>query len=868
MGMKQAVIGILAHVDSGKTTLSEGMLYLSGAIRKLGRVDHGDAFLDTYALERERGITIFSKQAVFTHRDTLFTLLDTPGHVDFSAETERTLQVLDYAVLVISGSDGVQGHTKTLWQLLSRHRIPTFLFINKMDLAGTDPNALIDSLKRELDGACVSFSDSAEIRAEQIALCDETLLERFLDGVSPCAEEISRLIAGRRLFPCYFGSALKLTGVEAFLDGLSSYIRTLDYPAEFGARVYKIMRDEQGNRLTCMKITGGVLKVRSTLSNRLDAAADDADTWEEKVTRIRVYSGTKYQTVEEAPAGTVCAVAGLTRTIPGEGLGFESQALSPVLEPVLSYRVILPPEWDVHTAFRKLCELEEEDPQLHVVWNEQLGEITLQLMGEVQLEVLTRLVKERFGMAVAFGEGSIVYKETIAAPVEGAGHFEPLRHYAEVHLLLEPAERGSGLSFASQCSEDTLDKSWQRLILTHLEEKTHKGVLTGSPITDMKITLIAGRAHLKHTEGGDFRQATYRAVRQGLKKAQSVLLEPYYTFCLELPTENVGRAMSDLTARFGTVSPPQTLGDTVVLTGKAPVSAMRGYAGEVTLYTRGRGRLTCTFGGYAPCHNAEEVVRSIGYDSDRDTENTADSVFCSHGSGFVVKWDEADAHMHISTAKKRTEEGDAMPPAAARRSASYFSSSAQEEKELAAIFARTYGAVDPSHFYPQQKKAPVRPAETVSMTSPALIVDRKDYLLVDGYNIIFAWDELKALAARDLHAAREALIHILSNYQGVKKCELILVFDAYKVRGGVRSVERIHNISVVYTKEAETADMYIEKVTYEVGKKHRVKVATSDALEQMIILGHGAVRLSANDLKWDIEQVNEQIREFLEKQNG
>lgn len=864
-GMKQAVIGILAHVDSGKTTLSEGMLYLSGEIRKLGRVDHGDAFLDTYALERERGITIFSKQAVFTHRDTTFTLLDTPGHVDFSAETERTLQVLDYAVLVISGSDGVQGHTKTLWQLLSRHRIPTFLFINKMDLAGTDRKAMIDSLKRELDGACVSFSDSAEIRAEQIALCDEALFERYLDGLLPNEEDISRLIAERKLFPCFFGSALKLTGVEEFLDGLSSYIRPFDYPAEFGAQVYKIMRDEQGNRLTCMKITGGSLKVRTMLSNRTEKEPNDPDAWEEKVTHIRVYSGTKYRTVEEAPAGTVCAVAGLTKTVPGEGFGFESQALSPVLEPVLSYRVILPPEWDVHTAFRKLCELEEEDPQLHIVWNEQLGEITLQLMGEVQLEVLTQLVKERFGMAVSFGEGNIVYRETIAEPVEGAGHFEPLRHYAEVHLLLEPAERGSGLSFASQCSEDTLDKSWQRLILTHLEEKTHKGVLTGSPITDMKITLIAGRAHLKHTEGGDFRQATYRAVRQGLKKAQSILLEPCYTFRLEIPLENVGRAMSDLTVRFGTVSPPQTLGDMAVLTGKAPVSAMRGYAAEVMLYTKGRGRLACTFGGYAPCHNTEEVVRLTGYDSDRDTENTADSVFCSHGSGFVVKWDEADAHMHVSTAKKRTEEARAVS-SPVRRSASYFSSSAQEEKELSAIFARTYGAVDPSHFHPQQKKAPARPAETVSSVTPAAEEDKKDYLLVDGYNIIFAWDELKALAARDLHAAREALIQILSNYQGVKKCELILVFDAYKVKGGVRSVERIHNISVVYTKEAETADMYIEKVTYEAGKKHHVKVATSDALEQMIILGHGAVRLSANDLKWDVEQVNEQIREFLENQ--
>ena len=861
--MKQAVIGILAHVDSGKTTLSEGLLYLSGAVRRLGRVDHKDAFLDTYELERKRGITIFSKQAVFTHRDTRFTLLDTPGHVDFSAETERTLQVLDYAVLVISGSDGVQGHTRTLWKLLERHGIPTFLFINKMDLAGTDQNSLMMSLKKELDDACVSFSDQEGERAEQIALCDESLFERWIEGALPKESDIADLIVQRRLFPCFFGSALKLEGVETFLDGLSAYVRTPEYPSQFGARVYKVMRDEQGNRLTCMKITGGSLKVRSMLSNG-PQEADSPDAWEEKVTQIRFYSGTKYQMLDEALAGTVCAVTGLTKTVPGEGLGFEKQSLPPVLEPVLSYRVILPPEWDVHTAFRKLCEMEEEDPQLHIVWNDALQEITIQLMGEVQLEVLTQLVKERFGMTITFDEGNIVYKETIAAPVEGAGHFEPLRHYAEVHVLLEPAERGSGLSFASRCSLDVLDKNWQRLILTHLEEKEHKGVLIGAPITDMKITLTAGRAHLKHTEGGDFRQATYRAVRQGLMKGQSLLLEPFYRFRLEIPQENTGRAISDLTARFGTVSNPQIADGTAILTGKAPVSTMRGYAAEVTLYTKGQGSLACTFGGYDICHNTEEVIRTVGYDSQRDTENTADSVFCSHGSGFIVKWDEADAYMHLDISQKQ-EEKEAQETTV-RRKASYFSAFSEEEKELAAIFARTYGEVDPAHFYPQQKKPSVRPIESSSFHSPALEEDKKDYLLVDGYNIIFAWDELKELAVRDLHAAREALIHILSNYQGVKKCELILVFDAYKVKGGVRSIERVHNISVVYTKEAETADMYIEKVTYEVGKKHRVKVATSDALEQMIILGHGAVRLSANELKWDIEQVNEQIRDFLDNQ--
>ena len=862
--MKQAVIGILAHVDSGKTTLSESMLYRTGTIRKLGRVDHGDAFLDTYTLERERGITNFSKQAMFTHNGTAFTLLDTPGHVDFSAETERTLQVLDYAVLVISGSDGVQGHTHTLWNLLARHHIPTFLFVNKMDLAGTDRYALMAEFRKKLDEGCIMMNAPKEDWAEQAALCDESLLEAYLDGELPSDEAVAKLIAERKLFPCFFGSALKLTGVDEFLNGLSHYIQNKAYPAEFGARVYKIMRDEQGNRMTCLKITGGSLKVRSLLSG---GRADEP--WEEKINQIRLYSGTKYQTADEVQAGTVCTVTGLSKTYPGEGLGFESQAIAPVLEPVLSYRLILPEGCDVHTAFRKLRELEEEDPQLHIVWNEHLQEIDLQLMGEVQLEILTRMIAERFGMDVSFGKGNIVYRETIASPVEGAGHFEPLRHYAEVHLKLEPGERGSGLRFATRCSEDTLDKSWQRLILTHLEEKAHPGVLTGSPITDMTIALIAGRAHLKHTEGGDFRQATYRAVRQGLKKAQSVLLEPYYAFTLEVPTDAIGRAITDIQNRAGTFDSPLTEGEMSVLTGRAPVSTMRDYASEVTLYTRGRGRLSCVFDGYDKCHNADEVVRELGYDSDRDTENPADSVFCSHGAGFVVKWDEADRMMHISTQKPKVQEEEAPRTVSlSRRSSTYFSSSAQEEKELAAIFARTYGEVKPEHFHPQQHRAPARPVETVYVPHAAtnLPRDEKEYLLVDGYNIIFAWDGLKELAIRDLHAARETLIQILSNYQGMKKCELIIVFDAYKVKGGVRKVERIHNISVVYTKEAETADMYIEKVTYEVGKKHRVKVATSDALEQMIILGHGAIRLSANDLLWDIETVNEEIRDFLAKQ--
>ena len=845
--MKKMVIGILAHVDAGKTTLSEGLLYQAGSVRKLGRVDHGDAFLDTDSLERARGITILAKQAEFTYGDTAFTLLDTPGHVDFSAETERTLQVLDAAVLVVSGTDGVQGHTQTLWRLLERHHIPTFLFVNKMDLAGSDRAARLEELRTRLSDGCVDCSADVEdsARDENIAMCDEALLEQYLEHGSVNENDIVRLVAARRLFPCYFGAALRLDGIDALLDGLARFGPQPVYPDAFGARVFKIARDEQGNRLTYLKVTGGVLRVKDTVG----------DTGE-KVNQIRIYSGVKYQTVNEAPAGTVCAVTGLTQTHPGQGLGEESMGVAPVLEPVLTYRVVLPDGCDAHTMLGHLRQLEDEDPMLRVVWNETLGELHVQLMGEVQLEVLTQRMQERFGLAVSFDSGNIVYKETIAAPVLGVGHFEPLRHYAEAHLLLEPGERGSGMQYATCCSTDTLDVNWQRLILTHLAEKTHVGVLTGAPMTDLKITLLAGRAHLKHTEGGDFRQATYRAVRQGLMQAQSILLEPYYAFRLEVPAENVGRAMTDIQRMSGSFEPPETVGEEAVLTGTAPVATMRGYWTEVTAYTKGRGRLICTLAGYEPCHNADEVVAASGYDPERDVDNPPDSVFCAHGAGYNVKWNEVPAHQHVDPGVRLEEPEE--PEVQAPRPPS--SRPAVDDKELEEIFVRTYGPIknrgfDAFRSAKKRKEAPE--GEYLTRIRP------DDYLLVDGYNIIFAWDELTSIAKGDLPAARAMLLNILSNFQGVRKCHLIVVFDAYKVKGGVRSVEKDGNIDVVYTKEAETADMYIEKASYDLSRRHLVRVATSDALEQMIILGHGAERLSAQDLKWEVEQSNEQIAALI-----
>ena len=854
--MDKLVIGILAHVDAGKTTLSEGLLYTCGRLKKLGRVDHKDAFLDTDPMERERGITIFSKQAILPLEGAELTLLDTPGHADFSAEMERTLQVLDCAILVISGTDGVQGHTHTLWKLLERYGVPTFLFINKMDLAGADRDALLSELKSRLDEGCVDFAAPAEQIQEQAAVCDEDALERYLEDNSLDDGALTALIARRKLFPCWFGSALKLEGVAEFLQGLEHYAPRPRYGPDFAARVFKISRDNQGARLTWMKITGGSLKVKALLSG---------PGWEEKADQLRIYSGAKFQAVDEAAAGTVCAVTGLSATAAGEGLGAEAEALPPALEPVLTYQVVLPAGQDPHTALQKLKQLEEEDPQLHLVWNERLGELHVQLMGEVQLEILQRLIAERFGMEVSFGQGGIVYRETIAGAVEGVGHYEPLRHYAEVHLLMEPLPRGSGLVLTSACPQDMLDINWQRLVLTHLAERSHPGVLTGSPITDMKITLVAGRAHQKHTEGGDFRQATYRAVRQGLMEAESILLEPWYNFRLEVPAEQVGRALSDLQRMHGRVEPPETAGDMAVLTGSAPVEQLRDYGREVAAYTRGRGRLSCTSGGYAPCHNQEEVVAAMGYDPERDVENPPGSVFCAHGAGYNVKWDEVKAHAHVDSGLRLGEEPPEEESAPVRPRPQSYAGSLEQDKELQAIFERTYGKMERNAFRPQP-----RPART-SLDDKKYSIKAQDrgpeYLLVDGYNIVFAWDELKEVARENLDAARQMLMDILSNYQGFKKNVVILVFDAYKVPRSVQDVTRYHNIYVVYTKEAETADAYIERATYEIGRHHRVRVATSDGAEQLIILGHGALRLSASTFKAEVEQVTGQIAAILRANN-
>lgn len=880
---KQITMGILAHVDAGKTTLSEGILYTCKAIRKLGRVDHQDAFLDTNTLERNRGITIFSKQAECTLGEFGMTFLDTPGHVDFSAEMERTLQILDYAILVISGEDGVQGHTETLWRLLSRYQIPVFLFINKMDQPGTDREALLAEVKEKLDANCVEFSadQTDEEWKEQVAVCDEQVMEAYLEGEEISREQIRQMIRERKLFPCYFGSALKMTGVEEFLDDLKLRIRETSYPETFGAKIYKITRDNQGERLTHMKITGGTLKVKSVLSNGRPGETGEG-IWQEKVNQIRIYSGEKYTMVSEVKAGTVCAVTGLTATYPGQGLGSEQASDMPVLEPVLSYRIGLPTEVNVHQALLQLRQLEEEEPLLHIVWNETLGEIYAQVMGEVQIEILKSLIKERFGMAVTFDEGNIVYKETILEPVEGVGHFEPLRHYAEVHLLLEPGETGSGLIFAADCSEDVLDRNWQRLILTHLEEREHKGVLIGAPITDMKITLLTGRAHIKHTEGGDFRQATYRAVRQGLRKAKSQLLEPYYEFRLEVPSEQVGRSMTDIQKMLGEFDPPKTEGEMTVLTGSAPVVTMRDYQKEVISYTSGRGRLSCTLKGYYPCHNQEEVVEAVGYDPEADLENPTGSVFCAHGAGFVVNWDQVEEYMHVESGWNAPAGQETKPekPVTAKNWKEENEKYLATEKELEEIFERTYGPIRKLGEEPPAgrsvkgwKKSRRDPLEGYGKSSSDYKQKKtpdgeKEYLLVDGYNIIFAWEDLKELAAVNIDGAREKLMDILCNYQGFKKSTLILVFDAYKVKGNPGSVETYHNIHVVYTKEAETADQYIEKTVHEIGRKYRVTVATSDQLEQVIILGQGGQRMSARELLEDVIEVSHQIRETARQKSS
>lgn len=957
MGVKRLVVGLLAHVDAGKTTLAESILYTSGSIRKLGRVDHKDAFLDTDRQERDRGITIFSKQAVFQWKDMDITLLDTPGHVDFSAETERTLQVLDYAVLVISGADGVQGHVLTLWRLLARYQVPVFLFINKMDQPGADPEALLAEIRDSLDGRCVAFSaldgQGRPYRrtdasfCEDIAVCDEELLERYLEAeeragrpgqrektaesadcagcsgkiAAPaegagCGERpesacviddgtITDLVAARKVFPCYFGSALKVEGITELLDGLAAYTRMPAYGEAFGARVYKISRDAQGSRLTHVKITGGTIRVKQTIlthgshyGGRRGYGGESQGTeavQEEKIDQIRIYSGDKYTVEPEAAAGTVCALSGPAGTFCGEGLGGEREDTVPLLEPVMTYRIVLPDTCDVHQMYNKLCQLEEEEPQLHMVWRERTGEIHVQLMGEVQIEVLQNLIRERFGAEVMFDEGSIVYKETIAAAVEGVGHYEPLRHYAEVHLLMEPGEPGSGLQFSTQCSEDALDRNWQRLILTHLEEKEHLGVLTGSPITDMQITLVAGRAHLKHTEGGDFRQATYRAVRQGLCRAQNILLEPVYAFRLELPAAQVGRGMTDMQNRAGRFGAPELAGESAVLTGTVPVSEMAGYQAEVASYSGGKGRLSLELKGYAPCHNADAVIAAIGYEAERDTDNPCGSVFCAHGAGFVAEWDQVEAYMHLdyATGDGGFPQSDTRQEAAAQladmgaqgagsgadggnvhtrlggRREGGGSSDVIGQDEIEEIMNRTYGTKERKK---QGWARTIRAGDNADARRGAGRAGEKagvpggtqeEYLLVDGYNIIFAWDSLKELAQHNLDGARGKLMDILSDFQGYRDMHLILVFDAYKVKGNIGSTERYHNIDVVYTKEAETADQYIEKVTHRIGRKYRVRVATSDGLEQLIIMGAGAVRVSARELQEEVMAANEELRQIF-----
>ena len=860
-------MGILAHVDAGKTTLSESMLYLSGTVRKLGRVDHKDAFLDTYALERDRGITIFSKQAVFSLGNKKVNLLDTPGHVDFSAEMERTLQVLDYAVLVISGADGVQGHTETLWKLLKLYDIPTFIFINKMDQQGTDKAALLSELKERLDEGCIAFDQEESTETlEELAMTDEKVLDYFMEHESVRKEDICRLIKERRVFPCYFGSALKLEGVQELLYGFERYMEPYTRTEEFGAKVFKISRDDKGERLTFLKVTGGKLVVKMPV-NLVDK--------EEKVNQIRIYSGAKYETVSEVEAGGVCAVTGLVSSYIGQGFGVEKGTAAPFLEPVLTYQMILPDGADTTKVLRELKQLEEEEPLLNIVWNPALEEIHVQLMGEVQTEILKTMIAERFHLDVEFGTGKIVYKETIKNPVVGVGHYEPLRHYAEVHLKMEPLEAGSGLVFDADCSEDVLDRNWQRLILTHLQEREHPGVLTGSPITDMKITIVAGRAHLKHTEGGDFRQATYRAVRQGLKSAESILLEPWYSFVLEVPSDQVGRAMSDIGQMNGSFEGPEAEDKQgmVRLTGTAPASEMRDYQREVWAYTKGRGRITFTLKGYEPCHNAEEVVEQIGYDSERDIDNPTGSVFCAHGAGFLVKWDKVPEYMHIKEdflleESDEISEEEQTITGNARFGNSSYSSGYGDDPELLAIMEREFGSKQKerdrySGYRKQTVSAPMPRKTVIKDTEP-----KKEYLLVDGYNVIFAWEELNELAKASIDAARNKLMDILSNYQGFTGCTLILVFDAYKVKGSQGEVQKYHNIYVVYTKEAETADQYIEKTTHEIGRKYKVTVATSDALEQVIVMGQGAYRISARDFYEEVERTEKQIREINEQQHG
>lgn len=856
-------MGILAHVDSGKTTLSEALLYQSGAIKKLGRVDHKNSFLDTFNLERDRGITIFSKQAVFNTENTRFTLLDTPGHIDFSAETERTLQVLDYAILVVSGTNGIQSHTYTLWKLLSKYNVPVFIFVNKTDLEGADKNRVLEELKNKFSSACVDFSSgNKEEFYENVALCHETLLNQYYEKDSIDDSLITEYISRRKIFPCYFGSALKLEGTAEFLYGLDRYTKMPLYGDEFAAKVFKIS-DDKGQRLTHLKVTGGTLSVRDTVISPKNKDG-------EKINQIRIYNGDKYTVTDKAESGTVCAVTGITFAQSGDGLGNEKNSSMPILQPVLNYKLELPENADPHKVFDNMKILEREDPQLKVVWNQRLSEIHIQLMGDIQLEVLQEIIKQRFDMLVTFSKGSIIYKETIDDTVEGVGHFEPLRHYAEVHLILKPGKRDSGIVIKNECKEDVLDKNWQRLIITHLYEKTHIGVLTGSPVTDIEIILASGKAHPKHTEGGDFRQATYRAVRQGLRQAKSVLLEPVYEFTLEIPTENTGRAITDIQRMSGTFDTPESIGEFTVIKGTAPVSEMGDYAREVMQYTHGKGKLACALKGYEPCHNSDEVIEAVGYDCDGDTDNPCDSVFCSHGSGYNVKWDQVKSHMHLPSAlskPKAVSENVAVNKSFNTAKYKGAKDLFALDKELMAIFESTYGPVknrngreNQNHFtftestekkeYKKQSKGNY---------------DGVEYLLVDGYNVIHSWDRLKKLAEDNLETARNVLVNILCNYQGYRKCNLILVFDAYKVKGNIGEVEKQGNITIVYTKEAETADTYIEKASYKLAKTNKVRVVTSDALEQLIILEGGALRVSSAEFQYEVEQAENKIREIISK---
>lgn len=847
--MKHICVGVMAHVDAGKTTLLEAMLFKGGATRRLGRVDHQNTFLDTDEQERARGITIFSKQAELALPEASITFLDTPGHVDFSAEMERTLQVLDFALLLVSGTDGVQSHTRTLWQLLRRYRIPTFLFVNKMDLPGKGKDGIMEELRRELSEGCVAFDEETAALYEELALFDEGLMEQVLETGKLEDAQIAELIAGRRVFPCFFGAALRMEGVDELLSALQRYTKEPKYPDDFSAQVYKIARGEKDERLTFLKVTGGTLVVKQVLRG---------EDWEEKADQLRLYSGSKFTLLQEAPAGTICAVTGLNQTQAGEHLGSGKGAAAPVLEPVLEYRMHVDTD-DVQGAYLKLRRLEEEDPQLHLLWDHQLREIRVQLMGAVQMEILQKLVKSRFDLSVSFDEGNIVYKETIAAPVEGVGHYEPLRHYAEVHLLLEPGEPGSGILLDTMCSEDVLARNWQRLIFTHLQEAVQPGVLTGSPVTDLRITIISGKAHLKHTEGGDFRQATYRAVRQGLRKAQSVLLEPWYAFRLEVPANFVGRAMIDLERMRAAMSAPEVEETGAVILGAGPVRLLRGYTAEVTAYTRGQGRISYQPDGYRPCPEQDEIVKQIGYDLERDLLHPTGSVFCSHGAGFEVKWDEVDrmAHLPLLDFAPKKEE---TPKRIVRSVAS--GGAPELEKELLAIFERTYGQIKRRDVLPMMALRSQDKRELLAQMEPA-----EEFVLVDGYNIIFAWDELKEIGRDSLDAARHVLMNLLCNYQGYRGCNLILVFDAYKVPQNLGTVEKYHNIFIVYTQEAETADSYIERVTYELRGRKKVRVATSDNLEQLIILGHGAVRVSAKSFHDEVMQTQQEIERVIAQNN-